>query len=113
MRRMSSRSAQKRIAKPARKSNLTTMDDGTLRAPQDWKPAVRREFKDSPLIKRATKDRILAIARRHGYSVNWNAQKLRTNRTKTVAVVMHLPPQTSEHVSAPFFFQLATTWREG
>jgi DNA-binding LacI/PurR family transcriptional regulator len=81
------------------------MDD-IARLAKVSKPTVSRAFKDSPLIKRATKDRILAIARRHGYSVNWNAQKLRTNRTKTVAVVMHLPPQTSEHVSAPFFFQL-------
>jgi DNA-binding LacI/PurR family transcriptional regulator len=102
---MSPRRQRKRSAAPARRVNLTTMDD-IARLAKVSKPTVSRAFKDSPLIKRATKERILAIARRHGYSVNWNAQKLRTNRTKTVAVVMHLPPQTSEHVSAPFFFQL-------
>ncbi len=90
---------------PARKTELTTMDD-IARLAKVSKPTVSRAFKDSPLVKPATKERILAIARRHGYSVNSNAQKLRTNRTNTVAVVMHLPPQSSEHASAPFFFQL-------
>jgi DNA-binding LacI/PurR family transcriptional regulator len=90
---------------PARKTDLTTMDD-IARLAKVSKPTVSRAFNDSPLVKPATKERILAIARRHGYSVNWNAQKLRTNRTNTVAVVMRLPPQSSEHASAPFFFQL-------
>jgi DNA-binding LacI/PurR family transcriptional regulator len=90
---------------PARKTNLTTMDD-IARLAKVSKPTVSRAFKDSPLVSPATKERILAIARRHGYSVNWNAQKLRTNRTHTVAVVMHLPPQSNEHAAAPFFFQL-------
>jgi len=90
---------------PARKVDLTTMDD-IARLAKVSKATVSRAFKDSPMVKSATKERILSIARRHGYSVNWNAQKLRTNRTNTVAVVMHLPPQSSEHASAPFFFQL-------
>ena len=89
----------------ARKTNLTTMDD-IARLAKVSKPTVSRAFKDSPLVKPATRERILTIARRHGYSVNRNAQKLRTNRTNTVAVVMHLPPQTGESASAPFFFQL-------
>lgn len=70
------------------------------------KPTVSRAFKDSPLVKPATKARILSIARRHGYSVNRNAQKLRTSRTNTIAVVMRLPEQASRSASAPFLFQL-------
>ena len=96
----------------ARKANLTTMDD-IARLAKVSKPTVSRAFKDSPLVKPATKERILAIARRHGYSVNWNAQKLRTNRTHTIAVVMHLPPQSSEHAAAPFFFQLLNDVAKG
>ena len=95
-----------------RKTNLTTMDD-IARLAKVSKPTVSRAFKDSPLVKSATKERILAIARRHGYSVNWNAQKLRTNRTHTIAVVMHLPQQSSEHASAPFFFQLLNDVAKG
>jgi DNA-binding LacI/PurR family transcriptional regulator len=89
----------------APKNRLTTMDE-IARLAKVSKPTVSRAFKDSPLLKSSTKERILAIARRHGYSVNWNAQKLRSNRTNTIAVVMHLPRQTSESASAPFFFQL-------
>jgi DNA-binding LacI/PurR family transcriptional regulator len=95
-----------------RKANLTTMDD-IARLANVSKPTVSRAFKDSPLVKSATKERILAIARRHGYSVNSNAQKLRTNRTHTIAVVMHLPQQSSEHASAPFFFQLLNDVAKG
>jgi len=89
----------------ARKTNLTTMDD-IARLAKVSKPTVSRAFKDSPLVKPATKQRILSIARRHGYSVNRNAQKLRTNRTNTIAVVMRLPPHKGGSASAPFFFQL-------
>lgn len=88
----------------ARRSNLTSMDD-IARLAKVAKSTVSRAFKDSPLLKPATKKRILAIARRHGYTVNANAQKLRTNRTNTIAVVMHLP-HSYESGSAPFFFQL-------
>ena len=97
---------------PTRKANLTTMDD-IARLAKVSKPTVSRAFKDSPLVKSATKQRILAIARRHGYSVNWNAQKLRTNRTHTIAVVMQLPQQSGEHAAAPFFFQLLNDVAKG
>jgi len=89
----------------ARKTNLTTMDD-IARLAKVSKPTVSRAFKDRPLVKPATKERIIGTGWSHGYSVNSNAEKLRTNRTQTVAVVMHLPQQSTEHGSAPFFFQL-------
>src|SRR6202040_4294243 len=72
----------------ASKSQLTSMDD-IARLANVAKSTVSRAFKDSPLVNPATKKRILAIARRHGYTVNANAQKLRTNRTNSIAVVMH------------------------
>jgi DNA-binding LacI/PurR family transcriptional regulator len=90
---------------PGRKQKLTSMDD-IARLANVSKPTVSRALKDSPLINPETKKRILSLARQHGYSVNWNARKLRTNRSNTVAVVMHLPPQASETAAAPFFFQL-------
>lgn len=92
-------------AMPPRKQKLTSMDD-IARLAKVSKPTVSRVFKDSPLISPETKKRVLDIARQHGYSVNWNARKLRTNRANTIAVVMHLPPEASETASAPFFFQL-------
>jgi DNA-binding LacI/PurR family transcriptional regulator len=90
---------------PASKSQLTSMDD-IARLANVAKSTVSRAFKDSPLVNPATKKRILAIARRHGYTVNSNAQKLRTNRTNAIAVVMRIPSHGNESASAPFFFQL-------
>ena len=90
---------------PVRKKHLTTMDE-IARLAKVSKPTVSRAFTDSPLVKSETKDRILAIARRHGYAVNSNSQKLRTNRTRTVAVVMHVPRQSNVHTSTPFYLQL-------
>jgi DNA-binding LacI/PurR family transcriptional regulator len=87
------------------KSSLTSMDD-IAKLANVAKSTVSRAFKDSPLVNPATKKRILAIARRHGYTVNSNAQKLRTNRTNAIAVVMHIPSHGTEVASAPFFFQL-------
>ncbi|HET9391009.1 MAG TPA: substrate-binding domain-containing protein [Steroidobacteraceae bacterium] len=95
-----------------KKTNLTSMDD-IARLANVAKSTVSRAFKDSPLLNPATKARILAIARRHGYSVNANAQKLRTNRSNTVAVVMHLPPHAQDSAAAPFFFQLLNDVAQG
>lgn len=87
------------------KGRAKTMDD-IARLADVSMPTVSRALQDSPLVKPATKQRILAIARKHGYSVNRNAQKLRTKRTNTIAVVLHLPPQPGNTISAPFIFQL-------
>ncbi len=98
-------------AMPAKRKTLTSMDE-IARLARVAKSTVSRAFQDSPLLNPATKARILAIARRHGYTVNANAQKLRTNRTNTIAVVMHLP-HTSESAAAPFFFQLLNDVAQG
>ena len=94
---------------PPRKQKLTSMDD-IARLAKVSKPTVSRVFKDSPLISPQTKKRVLDIARGHGYSVNWNARKLRTNRSNTIAVVMHLPPQASETDPTDTF---RTLWSSG
>jgi DNA-binding LacI/PurR family transcriptional regulator len=65
-----------------RKKQLTTMDD-IARLANVSKPTVSRAFKDSPLVKPETKDRIMAIARRHGYAVNANAPKPTTTSSIT------------------------------
>jgi DNA-binding LacI/PurR family transcriptional regulator len=90
----------RRVAKGA-----ATMDD-IARLANVSKPTVSRALQDSPLVKPATKERIFAIAAKHGYSVNRNAQRLRTRRSNIIAVVLHLPPQSSRGVAAPFIFQL-------
>ncbi|WP_158764646.1 LacI family DNA-binding transcriptional regulator [Terricaulis silvestris] len=81
------------------------MDD-IARLAKVSKPTVSRALQDSPLVNAATKERIIAIAVKHGYSVNRNAQRLRTRRSSIIAVVLHLPQQSGRAVAAPFIFQL-------
>jgi DNA-binding LacI/PurR family transcriptional regulator len=61
---------------------------------------------DSPLVKGATRDHVIAIARKHGYAVNRNAQKLRHKRTNTIAVSLDFRSETQNHISDPFIFEL-------
>jgi DNA-binding LacI/PurR family transcriptional regulator len=70
------------------------------------KATVSRALQGSPLVSSATKDRVSAVASKHGYMVNRNARRLWANRANTIAVVLHLPPSSGKAVSAPFIFQL-------
>ncbi|MFZ5608841.1 MAG: LacI family DNA-binding transcriptional regulator [Pseudomonadota bacterium] len=89
--------------KPAERAK--TMDD-IARLANVSKPTVSRALRDSPLVTKETKERVLAVARRHGYRVNRNAQKLRHKRTDTVAVVLDFPSHRGKHISDPFIFDL-------
>lgn len=70
------------------------------------KPTVSRDLSDSPLVKPDTKNHVLSVARKHGYAVNRNAQKLRHKRTNTIAVSLDFRPHRKNHISDPFIFDL-------
>lgn len=72
------------------------------------KSTVSRALQDDQRIRPATRERIAALARKHGYAVNSNARKLRLSRSNTIAIVIHLPPTASPEWSGPFIFQLLT-----
>lgn len=82
-----------------------TMDD-IARAAKVSKATVSRALEGSPLVKPATLERIVALARKHGYTVNRNAQKLWRKRTNTIAVVLNISPGSGKSISAAFLFQL-------
>lgn len=82
-----------------------TMDD-IARLAQVSKPTVSRALNDSPLISPSTKKRILEVARRHGYTVNRNAQKLWGRRTNTIAVVCDFGSLPGHRLTDPFHFEL-------
>jgi DNA-binding LacI/PurR family transcriptional regulator len=67
---------------------------------------VSRALQGDPRVKSGTQERIVALANKHGYAVNSNARKLRQKRSNTIAVVIHLPPDTTPQWSGPFVFQL-------
>ncbi len=88
----------------SRKRSIT-MDD-VARLARVSKPTVSRALSDSPLVTQKTKNRVLAVANKHGYAVNRNAQKLRRTRTNTIAVSLDFHSHRKNHISDPFIFDL-------
>ncbi len=70
------------------------------------KPTVSRALSGSPLVKQQTRDKILTVARKHGYAVNRNAQKLRHRLTNTIAVSLDYHSHRQNRISDPFIFEL-------
>lgn len=70
------------------------------------KPTVSRALSNSPLVNEATRSHVLSVAAEHGYTVNRNAQKLRHQRTNTIAVSMDFRSHRKNHISDPFMFDL-------
>jgi DNA-binding LacI/PurR family transcriptional regulator len=82
-----------------------TMDD-IARLAKVSKPTVSRALSGSPLVREATRNRVLSVAHEHGYAVNRNAQKLRRKRTNTIAVSLDFRSHQQGHISDPFMFDL-------
>jgi DNA-binding LacI/PurR family transcriptional regulator len=53
-----------------------------------------------------TRERVLAVAREHGYAVNRQAQKLRRDRANAVAVVLDFGSHRHGAIGDPFIFEL-------
>jgi DNA-binding LacI/PurR family transcriptional regulator len=70
------------------------------------KPTVSRVMSGSPLVTEETRQRVLEIAREHGYTVNDNARRLWLNRANTIGVVLDLPSLPQRRVSEPFHFEI-------
>ena len=82
-----------------------TMDDIAALAKVS-KPTVSRALGNSPLVNAKTREHVLAVARQQGYAVNRNAQRLRHNRSNTIAVSIDFQSHQKNHVSDPFIFEL-------
>lgn len=87
------------------KKRAVTMDDIAALAKVS-KPTVSRALGNSPLVNAKTREHVLAVARKHGYAVNRNAQKLRHKHTNTIAVSIDFQSHRKNHISDPFIFEL-------
>lgn len=87
------------------RSMAVNMDD-IARLANVSKPTVSRVLNNSPLVTSETRERVLQVAREHGYAVNRNAQKLRQTRTDTVAVVLDFGSHRGGRIADPFIFEL-------
>jgi len=70
------------------------------------KPTVSRALGGHPNVTQKTRDKVLAVARKHGYAVNRNAKKLREKYTNTVAVVLDFSSHRRHRITDPFIFEL-------
>ncbi len=64
---------------------------------------VSRSLSGNPMIARATRERIEALAQEHGFQINRAARNLRLGRTGAIGVILPLGHETQQHLSDPFF----------
>ncbi len=67
---------------------------------------VSRALAGNPVIKAATREKIEALAKLHGYRPNLVGRNLRTGRSHAVGVVLPLGHEVGQPVSDPFFITL-------
>ncbi len=70
------------------------------------KITVSRALGDGGLVNVATRERIRALAEKHGYKLNVSARNLRLRRSHTVAVVVEMTPSLSRPISGPYPLEL-------
>jgi len=65
-----------------------------------------RALNDNPLIKASTRERIQSLAKANNFSLNAAASRLRTQRTKVIAVILNLDQKTEQSVNDPFLLKV-------
>ncbi len=67
---------------------------------------ISRALAGNQLIKLDTRNRIMALAREHGFQPNLVARNLRLKRTDAIGVILPLGHQADQHLTDPFFLTL-------
>lgn len=67
---------------------------------------VSRALSGSELVTPATRDMIVALARKHGFTPNATARNLRMRKTNTIGVVIPLGHEVRQNISDPFFITM-------
>lgn len=67
---------------------------------------VSRALSNSDLVNKATREKIQALAREHGFRPNQMAKRLRVQQTKVIGIVVPLGHEQRQHLSDPFFMAI-------
>ncbi|WP_247712242.1 LacI family DNA-binding transcriptional regulator [Qipengyuania qiaonensis] len=67
---------------------------------------VSRSLAGNPVIAKSTRQRVVALAREHGFKINQSARNLRLKRTGAIGVILPLGHEQQQHLSDPFFMSL-------
>lgn len=65
-----------------------------------------RALNDNPMISAKTREKLQALAKKHGYSINQQARDFRLRRTSVISVVFMLDIESEQHMSDPFFLDM-------
>jgi DNA-binding LacI/PurR family transcriptional regulator len=67
---------------------------------------VSRALRDSPLVSQETRDKVKAVAAELNYKVDKNARNLRSQKTRTIALLLCEDPGTGDSLINPFFLSM-------
>ena len=67
---------------------------------------VSRALRNSPLVNKATRERIQAIAKELNYKVDKNASNLRLKSSATIALLLFEDPTSDDSLINPFFLSM-------
>lgn len=70
---------------------------------------VSRALRDSPLVNEDTRRRVQEIARELNYKVDKNARNLRSQKTRTVALLLNEDHGTGDSLINPFFLSMVAS----
>lgn len=84
---------------------LKSIDD-IARIANVSKSTVSRALNDSPLVNQATKEKIVAIAKSHGFQPCFQAQNLSTRKSKVIGFVNHAYCSHFDSISDPFSLEI-------
>jgi DNA-binding LacI/PurR family transcriptional regulator len=90
---------------PERKSPVRSLDELAKLAGVSTSTASRA-LAGNTLIAAKTRERIQALAKEHGFTVNPAARMLRTRQSHTIALVLPLGHDRRQHLSDPFFMAM-------
>ncbi len=69
---------------------------------------VSRALRNSPLVNKETRDKVQAIARELNYKVDKNAANLRSQQSKTLALLIFEDPTSDDSLINPFFLSMSS-----
>ena len=70
------------------------------------KITVSRALRDGGIVNPATRERVRALAVKHGYKFNVSARNLRLRQSHTVAVIVEMNPDANRPMSDPYPLEL-------
>ncbi|NHO67638.1 LacI family transcriptional regulator [Aestuariicella hydrocarbonica] len=93
--------------KPARPDRPTSFDIAYRAGVSQ--STVSRALRDSPLVNKATRDRVQAIAKELNYKVDKVASNLRSQSTRTIALLLCEDPTSDDSMINPFFMSMLSS----